>query len=380
MKAVLISCFDYYEIRMKYIEKNLLRKNYNVEIICSDFDHLLKEKNKSGKKNYIMVNTIPYYKNISLKRIYSHYKFAKDVAKIVQQLEPDLVWGLIPPNFLVKFLGKIKRKNFKIKLIYDVIDMWPETFPKRNKKIMMPLFYIWKRIRNNGLNKADAIITECDLYKNELKKNSPDKKINTLYITKESVNTNNFIKDRIDQNQLNICYLGSINSLIDIPQTVSILKAINKYKKVKLHIIGKGENEKYFLNELEKNFIDFIFYGAIFDETEKNLILNKCCFGLNIMKKEVFVGLTMKSIDYFKMAVPILNNIKGDTEKLVDHYHIGFNINTNLDSLAVRIAQLKTNEYLKMVENTKTLYNNEFSENAINIKIEDVFHQISLKN
>ena len=35
------------------------------------------------------------------------------------------------------------------------------------------------------------------------------------------------------------------------------------------------------------------------------------------MKQEVFVGLTMKSIDYFEAGLPIINNIHGDTWNIV---------------------------------------------------------------
>ena len=40
------------------------------------------------------------------------------------------------------------------------------------------------------------------------------------------------------------------------------------------------------------------------------------------MKDSVFVGLTMKSIDYFEAGLPILNTIKGDTWKFVDELGI----------------------------------------------------------
>lgn len=36
------------------------------------------------------------------------------------------------------------------------------------------------------------------------------------------------------------------------------------------------------------------------------------------MKPDVCVGLTMKSVDYFRHDLPILNNIPADTAELVD--------------------------------------------------------------
>ena len=48
------------------------------------------------------------------------------------------------------------------------------------------------------------------------------------------------------------------------------------------------------------------------------------------MKDSVFVGLTMKSMDYFEYALPIINNIKGDTWDFVDQYNIGLNYSSDM--------------------------------------------------
>ena len=43
------------------------------------------------------------------------------------------------------------------------------------------------------------------------------------------------------------------------------------------------------------------------------------------MKESVRVGLTMKSVDYFCYGLPLINNIQGDTWKLIRQYGIGVN-------------------------------------------------------
>ena len=49
-------------------------------------------------------------------------------------------------------------------------------------------------------------------------------------------------------------------------------------------------------------------------------------FCINIMKESVCVGLTMKSMDYFEYGIPLLNNIKGDTWKIIEKYGVGYNL------------------------------------------------------
>ena len=48
-----------------------------------------------------------------------------------------------------------------------------------------------------------------------------------------------------------------------------------------------------------------------------------------MMKSTVEVGLTMKSVSYFQLGLPIINNIKGDTWNLIKEYDAGINIVEN---------------------------------------------------
>ena len=54
--------------------------------------------------------------------------------------------------------------------------------------------------------------------------------------------------------------------------------------------------------------------------------MSRCHFGFNLMKPDVCVGLTMKSVDYFRHDLPILNNIPADTAELVDREQVGLNV------------------------------------------------------
>ena len=45
-KAILVSCFDWYANRLIYIERYLIEKGYEVEILLSDFNHSEKKKKK----------------------------------------------------------------------------------------------------------------------------------------------------------------------------------------------------------------------------------------------------------------------------------------------------------------------------------------------
>ena len=332
-KIVLVSCFKWYEQRLKPIYE-MLKENNEVTIFLSDFDHIVKkyETNRINEISYIHVNS--YRHNLSLQRGISHYIFAKKVYKKLNEIKPDYVYALVPPNCVAYFCSKYKREKSNSKLIFDLIDLWPESMPLQRVKNTY-IYRKWKMMRDIAFLSADHIFTECELYRENLEK-AILPKCSTLYLFKKvKKKKKKLIAYNIENNQENcekkliLGYLGSINYIIDIEKIRGLLKEIKKEYKVKVLIIGDGERRHEFLRMLENINVDYKFYGKVFDEKQKISILSKCDYGINIMIDSVRVGLTIKSIDYFSYGLPIINNIKGDTWSLVEKYNLGVNIDGN---------------------------------------------------
>lgn len=366
--ALIISCFDWYEKRLKFIERYLEEIGYRVLIVTSDFDHFHKKRGGSSylKKNLQYITVPTYRKNISLRRIWSHYIFVKQVDKIIKKIAPDFVYSLIPPNYLLKVLADGKRK-YQYKLVVDVIDLWPESFPHGNRRIFP--FYIWKSLRDKNIERADCVVVECELYKQALATNVKYEKMHTLYLTAKSLEEGVIPKqvscNYNENSKMILGYLGSINSLIDIDKICRIVMKLKVIKDVEVRIIGCGEKSNEFITKLENCGVNVIYYGAVFDEKEKYTILHQCHYGLNIYKENVKIGLTMKSIDYFKYGLPILNTIKGDTEQLVNEYKVGININElNVSQISEEIEHYKCN-----LDNILMMFNKLFDEATINKRL-----------
>lgn len=375
MKAVCISCFNSYEHRVKHFEQYLSNHGFEVTYITSDFDHIRKEKYSIIRSNVIQISTLPYYSNLSFQRLRSHYDFSQKAIDEVARIKPDVLYIMVPPNYLVKLAALYKRK-YGVVLIYDIFDLWPESFPSSTMKklLAVPLKY-WSGLRNNYLQSADVIVTECDLFKKTLDVVGGMTNIESLYLTKPQ---SKFLsKFDQDSNSIGICYLGSINNIIDGVSIRKLLSSINQLKPVVLHIIGDGEKREQFLDELRAADIDFVFYGMIFDEGKKQAIFDQCAFGINMMKSSVCVGLSLKSIDYFQAGLPLLNNIKADTADIIEFYQVGYNItDTNHEEIAQTIAHLDRNDSLSMRCRTRDVFNNFFSFEAFYKKLDTVMQKV----
>lgn len=348
-KAILISCFGWYKGRLEYVEKYLREHGYEVQIWTSDFLHFKKERVVPiDGFNYIHVPS--YKKNLSLARMYSHYIFAQKVYKVLKSEKPDIVYANIPPNSVAHVCGEYKLNYPETKLIFDIIDMWPESYTAQ--RILKTPFSLWAEYRDNSLGYADHIFTECELYHKFLPAKYKNK-MSVLRLLREDKAFTSI--PEWTGKEIEIGYLGSINNIIDIDMIVKLVSAISKEMIVNFHIVGGGEKTNCFVDALTIAGAVVNYHGVIFDKEGMQRIIGNCHFAINMMKPSVCVGLTTKSLDYFQLGVPLFNTIKGDTANIVSNYHCGFNVEDVVEC-ASNIVRLDKERYNEMRYNTKKAF------------------------
>lgn len=367
MKVTIINCFDTYEHRVDLLVEYFIKRQDEVNVITSNFRHIEKTIRQDQKDKFSYIEAKPYYKNLSYDRLSSHWKLAKDIFLNLEQ-DIDLLWVLVPPNSFVKRAAEYKRKNPKVKLIFDIIDMWPETMPIGGLKTKFPINQ-WGKLRDDYLDEADYIVTECDLFQTRLPKKISKDKLSTIYLSREIKPSENQIVSNLPENAIGLCYLGSINNIIDLDMIGKILMSISRKNKVVFHIIGGGEKKEQLLSRANTAKVEVIDHGKVYDKELKQAIFNQCHFGLNIMKPSVFVGLTMKSLDYFEAGLPIINNIVGDTWEFVEKHGIG--INTKNGDVNLNYYQASNRD------NVRKFYETYFSYEEFTRRIDDILGKVS---
>lgn len=327
MKIAIITNSTNYGPRADMTAAFFQNKGHEVIRIESDFVHREKVKRNEWNENTMYIDTIPYSRNLSIQRLYSHYDFAKKTFKLLKGEKLDLIYVFIPANSLMKFTALYKRFHETTKLVVDIIDLWPESLPFRRFKRMWPIS-LWRDIRNKYLNEADFVITECNLYGRVLRESLKQVDHATIYWPKRfTLKMPEFVEEK---EKLNVCYLGSMNHIIDIDFLVHLLVKLKEQGNTVLHMIGDGERRDSLIHQLEEAGISYVYHGTIYEEKKKMEIMSCCEYGLNIMKDSVCVGITMKSVDYMYAGLPMINNIKGDTWDIIENQKIGFNCDADL--------------------------------------------------
>lgn len=341
MKAIVATCFESNEERAGFVCEALRNKGYESVVLTTDFSHIRKEKRETAPEGFRMIETLGYKRNLSVQRMRSHGVFAKDLFTEIAREDPDLIWLMIPANSLVREAERYRESHPDTGIVIDVIDMWPESLPLSIRKDLLP-FRIWKNVRASHLNCADALVSECDLYQ-EILRNEYDREIRTIRWARDSraSRENNVLPD----DRLVLCYIGSINNIIDTARIAGIVSKIDR--PVLMHVIGEGENTERFLNDLQQ-VCEVIYHGPIRDEEKKAEIFRQCHAGINVYREGLYIGLTVKCIDYFAHGLPIVNNIKGDTWKLVEEHQAGINVRED--------DRIDADELIRMRKDSANIY------------------------
>lgn len=390
-KILIISCF---------FEKTDTSRPYNaysffsgyhdldVELLYNSFSHTKKEYTNYNIVNSYRINGKKYQKNLSLKRIYAYlfftiktlYTFFKIIKNDKKRYE--YIYIPIPLNLLAAIIIFInKRRKNKSKIIIDVVDLWPEALPVPNKfKKLFNLCIgnLWSNFRKYAIKNADFTIFESEFFYEYDKENVIDQNSKVVHLSKkDKINI-----DKVDiwdtpsiDNEIHIAYLGNISYIYDFESLINLSKMCQK--KVTIHLIGRGNRKGWLINCLENEKINFVDYGAIYEESEKYAILKKCHFGFNGYSELTEVALSYKSIDYLNYALPLINSAKFDTWNLVEEEKIGFNYTgEQLELLVKKLECLTDNSIKVMKQNTKKTFINLFEQQVYIEKMSKILDRI----
>ena len=360
--AYFISSTNHYNVRTGKFVNDYVKKGYDVIYVTSDFDHMTKKRYCFNEyKNSKQLHVISYKKNLSISRILSHLMFSYKTFYMLLACKPELVYVEVPNNSLVKSSAKYKKIN-NAEIIVDVFDMWPESMPVKTKNMIVNSgFNIWRNFRNKNLKFADQIWIECDYYRELLSAQKINLPMETKYLTLENAETS--IETKVSEDEIDLCYLGSINNIIDISLIEKIVSELAKNKRTRIHIIGDGERKDEFLEILKQNSIEIIDHGKVYEIDKLQEIFNKCWFGVNVLREDLAIGITMKSISYFRGGLPIINTVQGDTSRFVEECNIGINVDRHdVNSCVSRILNITKDDLACMKNNTRNLFEQKFAE------------------
>lgn len=381
--VLLIANFWHFEFekkssRYRTMADVLCNAGYNVEVVSSSFRHQTKQQRdieyiKTIESLYkvTLLHEPEYNKNVSLKRIYSHHCFAKEVTKYLKtRKKPDLIICSVPSLSVGSAVTKFAKKN-DIKIVIDIQDLWPEAFKMAvNIPVVSDILFMPMMIQANKIYaRADKVMAVSETYvKRGLEKNKKDAKGLSVFIGTDSKLVEEAIEGKEitrTDNDFWVGYVGALGHSYDIPTVIDALKILKDkgYKNIVFKIMGEGvliDSFRKYATEAKVNceFTGFIEYG------EMMASLMACDCAVNPIIGKSVSSIINKVSDYAMAGVPVINTQNSsEYREILEKYECGINCdNGNAQAIAEAILKLYNDKQLRktMGENSLKLAQEKF--------------------
>lgn len=335
MNVWIVNPFDnlplegYRPMRFWLMAEAFRKAGHKVFYWTSEFSHANKKKRvlDSGVEapfDIELIETEPYFKNVSLRRLKSHRKLAKTFLKVAREAirngrckAPNLIIASSPPLGLVDASHTIASET-GAKVIVDIMDAWPETFER-----VVPRFLLWplRRLARRNYLRAAAITTVADNYVELARSYGFSKDIRRFYhgITKgDSPRSPHPSTGTVP---LRIVYAGNMGRSYDLATAVEAVGELGALAT--LDIAGKGEQEASLKALVEKKGIKGVRFHGYLSEAELEELLNDSDIGLVPMDPSSCVGIPYKLADYVKSSLAVVSSLGGESARLLKEYGAG---------------------------------------------------------
>ena len=302
-----------------------VRAGHAVKYWSADFSHAYKRARSSemeGEHEGIslrLVHEPPYAKNICLKRLWSHWRFARNwlaaaYGEVAEDADPapDVLVVSSPPLALGAAARAFCRRT-GARLIIDVQDAWPETFERVVPKMF--LFPLRRMARRNYLS-ADAVTAVAARYIDLARGYGATCPTHLCYlgIDCEGSACGGPVR-REGRSALRLVYIGNMSRSYDL---ATVIDAVSRMDGVTLDLAGAGPDEPA-LRRRAADCRRIAFHGYL-PEGELRELLNRSDVGIIPMFDDSCVGVPGKLSDYAAAGLPVVNALSGETADLLARY------------------------------------------------------------
>ncbi len=346
-------------LRSGVYAKYFFENNYETSWIVSSFDHFQKqhrtkaqccEKKISFDDALIMINTPGYKKNTSILRLFDHFVFAvKLFIKLWKEENPKLIQCAYPTpeeSFVSVLFGKI----YKIPVVIDIRDKWPDVFLDiKNNSLMARITMLPYRLMQKYVMKnAYALMAANDDFLQwglRAGKRTATKRDLVSYIPfeipliseKENLEADNLLQ-AVDyrKGDILITFAGTIGHMFDFSTVKSIVKRAQvEGVSIKIIICGDGDTKE----ELEEEFSTFpnvYLPGHVSSNVVFSLLLKSTLLLAPYKQMDNFKNhITNKIVEYAAAGKPILSSMQGFSKDLIEDREFGSTYLTGDDLWAV---------------------------------------------
>lgn len=386
MKILLINPYgslsdeDWREYRTAGIHRKLNETGHEAIWVTSLFDSRKKIKRSIEQERYQNIKFIDsgsYKKNVSFSRLIFEFRYYLKVFLYFYKNRYDSIL-IVSPSMIYGSLFLIYSKLFKIKVIVDVLDVWPEHFDtvlsNRKKFFLNPLLAFLRYERNILCSYADLTLfcskDYLDLVGHD--RGTSKKKVRYIGSSRNKISIKSDTKYKISKSSISIIYAGTFGETYDMK---SLIEAIRKLTINNLDFNFYFAGEGYYKDkiiQLCKQYPQKIFYLGILSPKDLDIVLSQVNIGMSTYVSDSKVSMPLKFFDYIAHGLYIINSLDGEISRIIDRHSIGVNYDASesdalYDTLKDTIINFNYNK-----SNSMNIFKQFESENELSKIVEDI--------
>lgn len=372
-------------VRHYYFSKYLQKKGHNVKIFTSSKIHntdinmikdrsLYKEEIEDGVE-YTFVKSRDYKGN-GMDRVINMmdlpFKTWKAMKLFYERQKPDVIYTSSPDLFVAFFALRFGRK-YKIPVVVEVRDLWPESIVEYNRMSRKnPIIQVLYQLEKWIYKKADQLIFTMEGGKDYICDKGWEKEINLSKVNhvNNGVDLEEFdenqkiyqITDREleDDNYFKVLYMGSIRMVNNLRLLLKAAEELKRRKipNIKILVYGDGTEKEALQQEAEKLDVNMYFKGRVKKKYIPYILTKADVNLINLQNSnlEKYGCSWNKLFEYMASGKPVASNVKMGYD-LIDRYKCGISREIHSEQeyadLLVELSSMDRENYIRMCENSR---------------------------
>ena len=377
-----LPCEGWRDYRSTMIANALATAGHHVTWGVSNIEHKSKkcrtpDWTRIDVSSNFVINIVPtstYANHGSFERIRYEKLFAQNFYnKAKKSNPPDVIILAVPSLFYSAQVLKLV-KLWDVKLVIDVLDLWPELFhillPSWLKWAGRILFFPLYARRASLFKKADAIVAVSQDYLSLALDHANPEISDVIYLGVDINNLQNIMKEKkklpsllslIEKrtDEIWVIYAGTLGINYDITTLMNAIELLElEGLPFKVLIAGDGPLQDEVLSTIKEKNLTSAFYLGRLTADEISQVYTVCDIALSTYINGSTVSMPVKIYDYLAAGLPIVNSLDREVGGIIDSYKVGIQyISGDTKSLSYAIRSLATDTEMRrmMAENSLLL-------------------------
>lgn len=341
--------------RFREVCSDLSETGANVELVTSTFLHAKKKHSDLSLDDEVpfkvtQIDEPGYEKNVSIRRIMSHRKLASNLEKYLTSRQvPDVIYCAVPSLEIAATSLKFARRE-KVRIIFDIQDLWPEAFEMVIKPRFLAKLGLWplKKKADALYRGADEIVTVSETYSRRVMNSRQGRSsARTVYLGTRLEKFDQYpaLPWESEEHTLHLVYIGTLGHSYDLPLVFDSLRELKRKNIVfTFHIMGSGPMENQWKIAAEDLSDSVQFHGRL-PYGEMVSRLKSCDIAINPIVAGSAGSIINKVCDYAAASLPVVNTQDNvEYRELLADFGGGINCEATVDSMSQAIIDLYHDE------------------------------------